>query len=111
MTARALFRLQLGGMAVGDFDELATTERFYAGGDRSVRGYKYQTLGPSDESGNNTGGRYLLTGSVESYGVGIFEPVSTLRLLYTLSSKWKLIGESSALRSSADLFYVIELGK
>ena len=63
--ARALFRLHTGGIAVEDFTELPTTERFYAGGDRSVRGYKYQTLGPSDESGNNTGGRYLLTGSVE----------------------------------------------
>ena len=63
--ARSLFRLQAGGMVVEDFSELPTTERFYAGGDRSVRGYKYQTLGPSDEQGNNTGGRYLLTGSVE----------------------------------------------
>ncbi len=64
--ARALFRLQAGGMAVEDFAELPTTERFFAGGDRSVRGYKYQTLGPNDESGENTGGRYLLTGSVEA---------------------------------------------
>lgn len=64
--ARALFRLQAGGMSVEDFAELPTTERFYAGGDRSVRGYKYQSLGPADESGNNTGGRYLLTGSVEA---------------------------------------------
>lgn len=63
--ARALFHLQAGGMAVEDFSELPTTERFYAGGDRSVRGYKYQTLGPTDDSGNNTGGRYLLTGSAE----------------------------------------------
>ena len=62
---RALFRLQAGGITVEDFSELPTTERFYAGGDRSVRGYKYQTLGPNDESGNNTGGRYLLTGSAE----------------------------------------------
>jgi translocation and assembly module TamA len=64
--ARALFRLQVGGMAVEDFSELPTTERFYAGGDRSVRGYKYQTLGPADESGENTGGRYLLTSSIEA---------------------------------------------
>ena len=64
--ARALFRLQAGGMAVEDFSSLPTTERFYAGGDRSVRGYKYQTLGPADESGENTGGRYLLTGSIEA---------------------------------------------
>jgi translocation and assembly module TamB len=56
-------------------------------------------------------GKYLSPKLFVSYGVGIFEPVSTLRLLYTLSSKWKLVGESSALRSSADLFYVIELGK
>jgi len=63
--ARALFRLQAGGMAVEDFSVLPTTERFFAGGDRSVRGYKYQSLGPTDESGNNTGGRYLLTGSLE----------------------------------------------
>ena len=63
--ARALFRLQAGGMAVEDFAQLPTTERFYAGGDRSVRGYKYQSLGPTDESGDNTGGRYLLAGSAE----------------------------------------------
>jgi len=63
--ARVLFRLQAGGMTVEDFAELPTTERFFAGGDRSVRGYKYQSLGPADESGENTGGRYLLTSSAE----------------------------------------------
>ncbi|MEA2078700.1 MAG: translocation/assembly module TamB domain-containing protein, partial [Pseudomonadota bacterium] len=56
-------------------------------------------------------GKYLSPKLFVSYGVGIFEPVSTLRLRYALGSKWKLVGESSALRSSADLFYVIELGK
>ncbi len=30
-----------------------------------MRGYKYQSLGPTDESGNNTGGRYLVTGRAE----------------------------------------------
>jgi translocation and assembly module TamA len=38
--------------------------RFYAGGEKSVRGYKYKTLGPEDSSGNIVGGRYLLTGSI-----------------------------------------------
>jgi len=56
-------------------------------------------------------GKYLSPKLFVSYGVGIFEPVSTLRLRYALGSKWKLVGESSALRSGADLFYVIELGK
>jgi translocation and assembly module TamB len=56
-------------------------------------------------------GKYLSPKLFVSYGVGIFEPVSTLRFRYALGSKWRLVGESSALRSSTDLFYVIELGK
>lgn len=39
--------------------------RFFAGGDRSVRGYDYQSQGPRDASGAVIGGRHLLTGSVE----------------------------------------------
>ena len=56
-------------------------------------------------------GKYLTPELFVSYGIGIFEPVSTLRLRYTLSSRWKLIGEASALSSAADLFYVIERGE
>jgi translocation and assembly module TamB len=55
-------------------------------------------------------GKYLTPKLLVSYGVGLFEPISTLRLRYTLSSNWKLVGEASDLRSSADLFYVIETG-
>jgi translocation and assembly module TamB len=69
----------------------------------------------SSEAGDTTSasllvGKYLTPKLLVSYGVGLFEPVSTLRLRYTLSSKWKLVGEASDLRSSADLFYVIETG-
>ncbi len=39
--------------------------RFFAGGDQSVRGYAYQSLGPKDVNGKVTGGRNLLVGSVE----------------------------------------------
>ncbi|HSR13876.1 MAG TPA: autotransporter assembly complex family protein [Thermodesulfobacteriota bacterium] len=39
--------------------------RLYAGGDRSVRGYTYQSLGPKDAQGNVTGGKNLLVGSLE----------------------------------------------
>lgn len=44
---------------------LPVSVRFFAGGDRSVRGYSYQSLGPKDGSGNVVGGRSLLVGSVE----------------------------------------------
>ena len=56
-------------------------------------------------------GKYLTPKLFVSYGVGLFEPVSTLSLRYTLTSHWKLVGEASSLRSGADLFYVIEAGK
>jgi translocation and assembly module TamA len=43
---------------------LPYTLLFRAGGDNSVRGYAYQSLGPSTD-GVNVGGRVLATGSVE----------------------------------------------
>ncbi len=47
------------------FAELPASLRFFAGGDRSVRGYAYQSLGPANEAGAVTGGRNLLAASVE----------------------------------------------
>jgi translocation and assembly module TamA len=41
--------------------------RFFAGGDQSVRGYSYQSLGPTDATGQVVGGKHLLSGSVELY--------------------------------------------
>ncbi|MGA7826238.1 MAG: outer membrane protein assembly factor [Geobacteraceae bacterium] len=45
--------------------ELPASLRFFAGGDRSVRGYAYQSLGPKDATGTVIGGKNLLTMSVE----------------------------------------------
>ncbi|HXV14772.1 MAG TPA: BamA/TamA family outer membrane protein, partial [Candidatus Krumholzibacteria bacterium] len=47
------------------FRELPPTIRFFAGGDNSVRGYDYQSLGPLDDAGYVIGGRLLLTTSAE----------------------------------------------
>ncbi len=45
--------------------ELPPSVRFFAGGDRSIRGYAYQSLGPKDASGKVVGGKHLLVGGVE----------------------------------------------
>jgi translocation and assembly module TamA len=45
--------------------DLPPSVRFFAGGDRSIRGYAYQSLGPRDASGKVIGGKHLLVGSVE----------------------------------------------
>ena len=59
--------------------EIPPSLRFFAGGDQSVRGYAYQTLGPRDSSGKVVGGKHLLVGSVElerplgdAWGVALF---------------------------------------
>ncbi|MEZ5542864.1 MAG: translocation/assembly module TamB domain-containing protein [Pseudomonadota bacterium] len=56
-------------------------------------------------------GKYLTPELFVSYGIGLFDPVSTLNLRYALSSRWKLVGSASTLQSSADLIYVIERRK
>jgi translocation and assembly module TamA len=59
-------RTQLGVTWQKDpLTDLPPSLRFYAGGDRSVRGYTYQSLGPKDSNGNVIGGKHLLVGSLE----------------------------------------------
>ena len=45
--------------------EVPASLRFFAGGDQSVRGYAYQSLGPADASGKVVGGEHLAVGSAE----------------------------------------------
>jgi len=76
---RLLFRSEYGAMNVDDLSVLPPSQRFFAGGDRSVRGYRYQRLGPTDAAGAVVGGRYLVTASAEvdylffrNYGAAVF---------------------------------------
>jgi len=62
---RVISRLDVGATAMESFEELPASVRFFAGGDNSVRGYAYQSLGPKDNQGDVVGGRNLLVGSVE----------------------------------------------
>lgn len=43
---RLIVRGSLGATAVDQFDKLPPELRFFAGGDRSIRGYAFQTVGP-----------------------------------------------------------------
>lgn len=72
-------RVDQGATWVGSFNNLPPSQRFFAGGDGSVRGYSYQSLGPRDANGRVIGGRYLTTASAEldwyfvrEYGVAAF---------------------------------------
>ncbi len=60
-----LTRLELGSTFTRDFAALPASLRFAAGGDNSVRGFDFESLGPRDAGGELSGGRYLAVGSVE----------------------------------------------
>lgn len=64
--ARLLLRTEQGATFVDQFSELPASQRFFAGGDQSVRGYSYQSLGPTGAAGDVIGGRYLSTYSIEA---------------------------------------------
>ncbi len=69
---RIILRGEGGTILIDNFSELPASHRFFAGGDQSVRGYKYKDLGPVDENGDVIGGKHILVGSIE-YEQRLFE--------------------------------------
>ncbi|MBN1240121.1 MAG: outer membrane protein assembly factor [Gammaproteobacteria bacterium] len=64
--ARVLVRGRIGAIAEdGDFEDVPLSMRFFAGGDNSVRGYDYESLGPRNADGDLIGGNRLIEASVE----------------------------------------------
>ena len=63
------FTLRLNGkLGYGDGytgDDLPYFKNFFAGGNRTVRGYRVSSLGPRDSSFRALGGNYLTVGSIE----------------------------------------------
>jgi translocation and assembly module TamA len=79
--ARSVLALRaLAGLAVGAGQfSLPPDQRFYAGGSGTIRGYRYQAVGPLFTNGNPIGGTAINAGSVEfrqrfgqSFGTAIF---------------------------------------
>ena len=76
---RIILRGDAGATWVQDFNSLPPQLRFFAGGDRSIRGYGYQTVGPRNAQGLVIGGRNLLVASatyehyfLPKWGVALF---------------------------------------
>jgi translocation and assembly module TamA len=63
--SRFILRARLGAMSVGDFDELPPELRFFAGRDRSIRGFDHQAIGELNEQGQVIGGKYLVIAGAE----------------------------------------------
>ncbi|MBX2867622.1 MAG: translocation/assembly module TamB domain-containing protein [Acidiferrobacterales bacterium] len=72
------------------------------------------TIGVEAEPGTNAEqesfviGKYLTPNLYLRYGIGLFEPINTLRLQYSINEHWKIVTESSDKASSGDIQYSID---
>lgn len=62
---RFIARLNMGLINANEFDRVPPSFRFFAGGERSIRGYSYQSISPRDKYGQLTGGSRSVTASLE----------------------------------------------
>jgi translocation and assembly module TamA len=72
-------RGEIGASRVDETLGLPASQRFFAGGERSVRGFGVNELSPRDAAGNSIGGKHIATGSIEvvrdlprNFGVAAF---------------------------------------
>lgn len=63
--SRLALRANAGAVIARDEAVIPVTLLFLAGGDTSVRGYSYQSIGARMQNGDLIGGRYMVTGSLE----------------------------------------------
>jgi len=62
---RLFVRGRLGLAAVSKYSKYPNSLRFFAGGDESVRGYRWKELGPENSEGDVIGGRNVISGTLE----------------------------------------------
>lgn len=63
--SRLLLRGEAGVLWTDDFGGLPPSQRFFAGGDRSIRGYDYRDVGPRNATDHVIGGERTIAGSIE----------------------------------------------
>ena len=63
--SRLAFRANAGAVIARDDAVIPITQLFLSGGDTTVRGYSYQSIGSRTDNGKLIGGRYMTSGSVE----------------------------------------------
>ena len=76
-----------------DFSTVPISMRFFAGGENSLRGYNYNSIGPR-EDGITVGGQYLAVGSIEylrilneKWGLAAFFDMGDVENQFTLISR------------------------
>ncbi len=64
-SSRLILRGAIGVIKADNFEALPPSQRFFTGGDRSVRGYAFESLSPRNAAGDDIGGEHYFNQSVE----------------------------------------------
>lgn len=95
---RITLRGEIGAIKTNSFDDVPASLRFYAGGDQSVRGFKFRDLSPkadviNPETGEldleSIGGKYLVTSSIE--------------YAYSIADNWRIAAFVDAGKAANDI--------
>lgn len=62
---RFILRAEQGALLWGELSEIPASQRFFTGGDQTVRGYGYEAISPVDSSGDLSGALNTTAGSIE----------------------------------------------
>lgn len=62
---RGIARIDLSANIVDNIYDVPPSIRFFAGGDNSIRGYDYESISPTDETGALVGAKFMATSSLE----------------------------------------------
>lgn len=73
---RLIFRAEQGALLWGNLDKIPASERFFTGGDQTVRGYAYKSISPLDSSAK-------LSGALNT-------SVVSLEYNYQFAPKWRI---------------------
>lgn len=92
---RLIFRAEQGALLWGNLSEIPASQRFFTGGDQTVRGFGYESISPLDSSGQLSGALNVSVGSLEynyqvapKWRIATFVDTGTATNDYT--DQWKI---------------------
>lgn len=95
---RITLRGELGAIKTNSFDDVPASLRFYAGGDQSVRGFRFRDLSPKAELINPETGKLY----VESIG-GKYLATSSVEYAYSIADNWRIAAFLDAGKAADDI--------
>ena len=95
---RITLRGEIGAIKTNSFDDVPASLRFYAGGDQSVRGFKFRDLSPKADVINPETGKL----DVESIG-GKYLVTSSIEYAYSIADNWRIAAFVDAGKAANDI--------